>query len=581
MEVLMFRLKYTCLNGAVALSLAGFVFSTEQAIKDHMKGDLDVIKNTFDVYYAPKEWKKSHFGWDLGAEIQKAKDKVQASDSINVKQFRYIVRDFFQSTKDYHVGVYFHSTESSTLPFSLKALDGKYYISYIDESKLDCMVYPLSIGDEVVEFNSRPIAEVIQELKETLTRNSNTATDEEMASFYLTHRSGRAGHVVPRGNAVISTQSLWDNNLTQIQLRWEYQPEKISNGFEGSLVSFSSANNTNLLDRSNVFDKLMVMPDYPILKSFTHKANEDDGQDEKRDNFIGSKISQLPILGKIWWQTSLYCPFDAYIYETEDHHLVGFIRIPDYMGGNDEAEEFGSIISLFEERTEGLVVDQMNNPGGFLLYTYGLLSMLTDEPLSVPKEREMITQQEVVIALEVIKLLEEIKSNEDAQLILGNEIAGIPITYQTTLRLLDYFKFIQAQWESGNKFTEPYYLLGFDQILPHPTVRYTKPILVLVNSLDFSCGDYFPAILQDNKRAKLIGRRTAGAGGYILPGFFPNRHGISMFTLTGPIAERLDNNPIENLGISPDIEYQFTFEDVVFGYPDFANTVNNQIINLL
>ena len=184
----MTSIKYTCMSVVLVLSFAGYLLASEQTTKDRMNADLDVIKNTFDVYYAPKEWKKSLLGWDLTIEIQKAKDKIQATDNITVKKFQHIVRDFFQSAKDYHVGVYFHSTESSTLPFSIKAIEGKYYISYIDSAKLDCSVYPLSIGDEVIEFNNRPITEMIQELKESITRNSNAATDEELASFYLTHR---------------------------------------------------------------------------------------------------------------------------------------------------------------------------------------------------------------------------------------------------------------------------------------------------------------------------------------------------------------------------------------------------------
>lgn len=568
----------------LALSMSASVYASESGIRTRMMGDLDVIKNTFEVYYAPKEWKQNFFGWNLESEIQKAKERVQSADSLTVKQFQGVVRDFFNSTKDYHVGVYFHSTESGTLPFTLKSYGGKYYVSYIDSSKLDTLIFPMAVGDEVLEFDNRPIAEVIQELKVGLTRNSNAATDEQMAAFYLTHRSGRAGHVVPKGHAVVTVQSQLDNKVNRIQLFWDYKPEKITNGYNETFMP-RLGKSVDMFRQKRVFDKLMVMPDYPIIKSFTDRPREEDedGDDEdgKPENYIGSKYSQLPLLGKIWWESSPYSPFEAYIYETDDHHLVGFIRIPDYGGGFEEAAEFGSIIALFQERTEALVIDQMNNPGGFLLYAYGLLSMLTDKPLYMPKEREMITQEEVVVALEIISLLEKVNSNEDAQLLLGNEVAGIPITYQTCLRLLDYFKFIQDQWETGNKLTDPYYLLGFDQIMPNPIVQYTKPILVLINSLDFSCGDYFPAILQDNKRASLLGCRTAGAGGYVLPCSMPSQHGISFFTLTGSIAERLDGNPIENLGVVPDREYQFTLEDVLYGYPDFAEEVNRQITSII
>lgn len=567
----------------LALHATGYGLISEQAVKDGMKRDLDVIHNTFEVYYAPKEWKKTQFGWDLASEIQKAKDKVQSAENITIKKFQYIVRDFFHSTKDYHVGVRFISTETGTLPFSIKASQGRYFVSYVNSSQLDQSVFPLFVGDEIVEFDHRPIAEVMNELREAFSSNSNLATDEQMTAFYLTHRSGQLGHYVPKGRTAIAVKSFFSDELKTVDLIWNYTPEKISNGFNGSLLSMEE---DKLLNKTHRFDKLMVMPGYEIMKDLYHKSHikayddDDDDEDEDSEHFIGSRKSALPTLGRIWWESSPSSYFQAYIYETIDHKLVGFVRIPDYMGGSWAVDEFVSIISFFEERTEALVIDQMNNPGGSLLYAYGLLSTLTDKPLLLPKERVTITQDDVSNAIEAISLLEMLKSNSDAQDIFGYDIAGLPVTYQTIQYLLEYFRFIVSEWDAGRKFTDSCYLLGFDKILPHPQGNYTKPILLLVNSLDFSCGDYFPAVLQDNKRATILGARTAGAGGFVLGSFFPNSHGIGQFSLTGSIAERLDTQPIENLGVTPDIEYQFSNEDILFGYDDFADKINITLYNL-
>ena len=131
---------------------------------------------------------------------------------------------------------------------------------------------------------------------------------------------------------------------------------------------------------------------------------------------------------------------------------------------------------------------------------------------------------------------------------------------------LDFCNFIVDEWNAGHQLTDPYFLYNINHINPHPSARYTKPILVLINSLDISCGDFFPAILQDNKRAPLFGTRTAGAGGYVRPASYPNRFGVDLFRYTGSIAERVDKNPIENLGVTPDIFYSLSEEDLQGNY---------------
>ncbi len=71
--------------------------------KSKMIGELETIKNIFDFQYAPKDWKKDHFGWDLETEIEKAKQQISALNPVTVKDFQNIVHKFFRSTRDYHV----------------------------------------------------------------------------------------------------------------------------------------------------------------------------------------------------------------------------------------------------------------------------------------------------------------------------------------------------------------------------------------------------------------------------------------------------------------------------------------------
>jgi C-terminal processing protease CtpA/Prc len=98
---------------------------------------------------------------------------------------------------------------------------------------------------------------------------------------------------------------------------------------------------------------------------------------------------------------------------------------------------------------------------------------------------------------------------------------------------------------------------------------YAKPVLVLIDEFSTSAAEHLAALLQDNGRAKLFGKRTVGAGGAVIavPGG-PYAEGRT--TLTWTLTNRskavsTSDYPeapyIENIGVRPDIEYEFNTEE--------------------
>jgi C-terminal processing protease CtpA/Prc len=139
---------------------------------------------------------------------------------------------------------------------------------------------------------------------------------------------------------------------------------------------------------------------------------------------------------------------------------------------------------------------------------------------------------------------------------------------------------IVAEWDAGHKLTRPYWISGVDHINP-ADVHYTRPILLLTNHLDFSGGDFFPTILQDNKRVTILGSRTAGAGGYVNNVKIPNNIGIDAFRVTESIAERVSGNPIENLGVTPDILYEMTPADYQTNFKPYTSKIQATVDSLI
>lgn len=569
---------------ALLLPVFSLGATTYDAIKKEMIGDLDFIKQTFEIQYAPLEWRKNHFDWDIAVEIEAAKKEVLNTPDITVKEYRAILKKLFNSSQDYHVGIQFYSTEAAYLPFKIKGADNRYFISYIDRKRLSRVVYPIKIGDELILFDGKPIDEVMQEFKLLEVGPGNAPSRQAIAESYFSVRLGKMGHEIPKGPVSITVRDVDTGALRTYQLIWEYVPEELNDVNFGRVppprilaqhahFNLNAQKRKHPLGKNPIFQKPFALPFFSQLKD--PKIADNAHSDE-----LGSRISFIPPLGEKIWQSDPNCSFYAYLYEHKNR-TIGYIRIPHYLGDEKETEEFQTLITFLQQESDALIIDQVNNPGGSVFYLYSLASMLTDRPLSTPKHRIAITQKEVIFALEAMPEFKSIRSDDEAMSVIGDTLDGNPVTYQMAQFFLNYFRFIIGEWNSGNIFTGATYLWGIDHINPHGTCNYTKPILVLVNSLDFSGGDFFPAIMQDNHRALIMGSRTAGAGGFVLGSEFPNLLGIEYIHYTGSMAERDDKIPIENSGVTPDIEYQITTADLQHNYVHYLNAIHNAVDKLL
>lgn len=527
-----------------------------------MYGDLDLITHQLHVQYAPAEWKRSYSGWDLDAELSNAKNRLAAmTPHITLKDYHQVVKDFLGSMNDYHVSVSFSSTESASLPFSIKGAEGHYYISSIDTDKLTPNYYAIAIGDEILLFDGLPVSETIESLKWANATNANPATDQRLAELALTSRSGVRGDFVPRGTVSITIWSNASNRALTYQLIWRYEPEQIairkkpnSNAFKGTFQACS-----------------MLSPLYNLF-----------GSKKEIHSPLGARESDIPFLGNPDWISDYDYPFHAYIYTNAEGKKIGYIRIPSYRGFREDVIAFGGALYYLQRNTDALVIDQIDNPGGYVPYMYALASMLTDSPLVTPQHRLTITQQDVLKAIQELEILTKIETEKEAAEFFAQlgEVGGTT-SYQMVQFEIEFCRFIINEWNEGRTLTNPIYIQGIDQINPHPQCQYTKPILFLVNELDFSGGDFMPAILQDNNRATIFGTRTAGAGGFIASLEFYNRNGIDSIHFTRSIAERPNKLPIENLGVTPDITYSMAAEDLQYGYKGYMSAVNAAISRLL
>jgi len=288
---------------------------------------------------------------------------------------------------------------------------------------------------------------------------------------------------------------------------------------------------------------------------------------------IGRKKGFIPILGEVVWELPRTLadrtPFSAYICEVASGYRLGYVRVPHYHFDEAVADRFAGVIARFEENTTAMVFDQTDNPGGNMFAMYAIASALTDRPLPVPTHQLKLDERDLAMAEKTIALAEAGES--------------VPWDQRPSNELISYARCLISEVNSGRGLrgilTNPVHLGGIMHITPGEPC-YTKAIYVVINELTFSAGEFLAAILQDSRRATLVGTRTAGAGG-CARSFTHEFRRVPLapleLTLTWTIARRSNGQYIENYGVHPDIECHVTAEDVRTGYASYGRALVSTI----
>jgi hypothetical protein len=526
---------------------------------------LGYMSTVYSTVYAPAPWKKEFANWDVESQYRASLAQVeQKGSNLTTDDARRILMDFVYSMRDYHVSIRFFSTEEASLPFTVRGAEGRFFIVDIERDKLGPEIFPFNVGDEIVTFGGRPVAEEVADLR-AVTAENVASTDQARAELNLTLRRKARGLQVPQGAVTLGIRRKGASDVADVQLVWKYQAEEIL-PLRTNHVAATLQQNPSLIREWNM--------------------TTDHGVTNANNHGLGARKSYLPAFGDMIWESSDQDAFHAYIYRADDGKMIGVIRVPSYSlpatpGRDvyaDAVASFSRLINHMQRFTDKLVIDQLNNPGGSVFYLYALASVLS--PNTLARHTMSVTPADVANCVNVSRQLSAIKNDAEAKAMLGTTISGYPVTLQFVEFYKNFCRTYLEDWKAGQSMSRPFWIAGVDRLNPYPGGTYTKPIMVLVNELDFSGGDFFPTILQDNQRAKIFGTRTAGAGGYVSDYTFPNLVGIEAFRVTESLAHRVSLNPIENLGVTPDISYEMTAVDRQNNYSEYVKAVKAALKDL-
>ena len=609
-------------------TIDGIKFLSQQEMRTVAKALILSIEN----YYGPLKLKKTTIGLDWQAKKNKLFSDI--TEMTNEGQLLFAVSDFLHSFNDAHISIQIPSSLRWRLPLQASyvtessnsnGLSGKYILNYIDRAAAQLRVRSGELpplGAELIGIDGQPVSQ-FQKRSLNFNHDGNDLTNRSMfasAVFSMSEESG-----VPL--------SLMSNKVRKFEFQWT--------GADGTLVRKTVALEYNVsgvglinaatvlpANRKSIADSLLKAPQnqqseapkplsrwnelYAAIDNLFSSAVKVDATEPLTPSPVqpatkpeGAKISigqRLPVFelpkdfSEITLPEDLTVNFDPQqIFAgtfVNNGKRVGLLRIPTYSIKNTEGAPvvIDYLIRQLQMKSDYLILDQTNNPGGAVSYSdmwvkalVGKLDMTKHLHFRVRPTDKFMRQfaqllsdldlQTVILPSEIRNpLLKEIR--EQFEIVHTAYRTGEPLSEPITL-----LPHLRAIWLAAEMNAGPQKQKGLFDDQPEYSLKapitYTKPIFMLINQFDFSGGDATPASLSDYKRVTLIGMRTAGAGGTVEP--FQLRLMSTQFNynLTTSLMYRPANamKYVENYGVHPDIELAPTANDYTHGFRDYFERV--------
>jgi Peptidase family S41 len=533
--------------------------SYAQLTMDQKVSDFQALAGLYAKRYGPYEWKRDALNFDL-LNITPWLAQVQAT--TNDLDFYEVMSLYVSSLNDAHDVYQLPSTFQATLNFFVDIYDGKLLVDSINRQRLPASEFGFVIGYELVSIDGQDSQKQLDGLLRYQIA-ANPRSTRRLAAELLTIRPQvLMPHAadVPEISVVLFRRP--DGNLESYRIPWAKSGLLLT--MVGRYTTPGSTGTTaGLAHLSEPTPSDPPLPDEtPAWLQLLSRLQNCRIPDRAVNGFGGQVpvfAGALPSSFVLRQGKSVLDPFFSGVFSANGH-TIGFIRIPSYAPSNviTALTAFQTEIAFFQANTEGLVIDEMRNPGGNVGYLNLIVSYLMPSkwrsiPLEVRATSEWVQafSSELVAATSLgapQNILDLLRNIKDEVVAANSAMRGrtkpIPVDDVTIDR-------DPAMDAKGN------------------VIAYNKPLIVLVDEMSASAGDAFAATIQDNTRGPLVGWRTMGAGGNV-EGWEAGSYSLGFTTVTESLMVRKDaimtaeypTAPyVENIGVRPDIEVDYMTRD--------------------
>ena len=519
--------------------------SLAQLTMDQKIADFQHLAGQYAKNYAPYEWKRDTQGFDL-LNIGPWLQRITAT--TNDLDFYEVMVDYVAHLNDAHDVYTVPSNFVATLNLSADIYDGKVLIDSINRTRLPASQYPFQIGDEVVSVDGQNVQDLIQAFSKYSISANTRSTQRTAVGRIFTRPQSRMPHAIDVGDSASVVIRRQNGDVETFSIPW------VKSGLPLTTVGPVPNLTSDSPLASEETDPLQT--DYMAVLhrlqncTITERAVLNFGA---RSPIFAPPAGFTQRLGRSSSDFFYSGTFPAGGYN------IGFIRIPSYAPPDENAAvlQFLQEILYFQANTDGLVIDEMRNPGGLVDFANILAQLLTPyQWRSIPFEIRATSNWVLAIssALQSARAQGADQWIIDTLQVLKNEIteANREFRGRTGPVPLDDVSIDRSPLEINGQ-----------------TIAYTKPLMVLVDEFSASGGDYFPATIQDNGRGMIFGWRTMGAGGSVsdinLADYSEGatRNTDTLMNRKNPVV--VPGYPaapyVENLGVQPDMAVDYMTKD--------------------
>ena len=586
------RLSYSVLSraligGAVAAmimtSSCGRVVSPKSQLADYQEftvqqrlDDFNYITGIFDEYYAMLNYKESRFGFNWATVKAEYQAKISA-EGVTRTEFAKLMQELVAQVKDAHTSAQFlrdaysegQEVKIATLGFTTtREVQGGKNLAKV--SSVFKQFYPsddsapIKTGDIVLAINGRDVDTVA---KEDLIRYRDLGQAESnltVAYSALANRLNVQNAELPSGDAIVKVKRGEDE--LEVKLNW----------VKASLWDILVKQDSDSENKTKAIRQIVdVRPDGSFIV-------------QERKSGVISSDDLLPAAASVKGLKMRL----AYQNDVALAKLIGAIPGDDYPASSTDIEAEGLKFKLINSE-KGLLASYRVEDFAWSRFVCGTsvdlgngVSISFCKFLSGEDYAKAFAKLK---ALGVKALVLDLRSNGGGYLDAGYELARafFKSTFETnkaSLRLNEEWvgemrylanasylpvavrdayaqtvKTLETDIAANKRISSPVSIMGLSNASGVENAWEGKTY-VIVDEMCASMCDIFSTLMQDHKRATVLGKQSMGAGGNVI-GFGPSPHMKIAVRQTASVMYRLDGSIIENEGAKPDSPMESTVGD--------------------